>query len=132
MEVSPVLHTHKSLTRPGMNRYHSNSCSHLLQFMASFPPPPWEAEAAENSQTVGNPHAQSMQNNQLLPGSPHALPMHNNQLMSGSPNALSMQNSQLMAAINQQLAGGSNFKVQITQNNSWQSWEHVTVTVTVT
>ncbi|KAL3361409.1 hypothetical protein AABB24_014359 [Solanum stoloniferum] len=74
---------------------------------SSFPPPPWEAEAAENSQTVGNPHAQSMQNNQLLPGSPHALPMHNNQLMSGSPNALSMQNTQLMAANNQQLAGGS-------------------------
>lgn len=74
---------------------------------SSFPPPPWEAEATENSQTVGNPHAQSMQNNQLLPGSPHALPMHNNQLMSGSPNALSMQNSQLMAANNQQLAGGS-------------------------
>uniref|UniRef100_A0A3Q7IF58 Uncharacterized protein n=1 Tax=Solanum lycopersicum TaxID=4081 RepID=A0A3Q7IF58_SOLLC len=25
---------------------------------SSFPPPSWEAEAAENSQTVGNPHAQ--------------------------------------------------------------------------
>ncbi|TMW99953.1 hypothetical protein EJD97_001623 [Solanum chilense] len=74
---------------------------------SSFPPPPWEAEAAENSQTVGNPHAQLMQNNQLLPGSPHALPMHNNQIMSGSPNALSMQNSQLMATNNQQFAGGS-------------------------
>ncbi|KAJ8526579.1 hypothetical protein K7X08_029056 [Anisodus acutangulus] len=74
---------------------------------SSFPPPPWEAEAAENGQIVGNPHAQPMQNNQLLPGSPHALPMHNNQLMSGSPNALSMQNNQLMAANSQQLAGGS-------------------------
>ncbi|WMV42884.1 hypothetical protein MTR67_036269 [Solanum verrucosum] len=76
MEVSPELHTHKALTQPGTNRYRSNSCSHLLQFMhvfevgsqsSSFPPPPWESEAAESSQTVGNPHAQPMQNNQLLP-----------------------------------------------------------------
>jgi len=36
MEVSPELHTHKPLTRPGTNRYHSNSCSHLLQFMVRF------------------------------------------------------------------------------------------------
>ncbi|CAN4076541.1 unnamed protein product [Withania somnifera] len=74
---------------------------------SSFPPPPWEADAAENGQMVGNPHAQPVQNNQLLPGSPHALPMHNNQLVSGSPNALSMQNNQLMAANRHQLAGGS-------------------------
>ncbi|XP_009768540.1 TOM1-like protein 9 isoform X1 [Nicotiana sylvestris] len=77
------------------------------QSNSSFPPPPWEAEAAENGQMVGNPHAQPMQNSQLLPGSPHALPMHNNQLMSGSLNALSMQNNQLVAANSQQLAGGS-------------------------
>lgn len=77
------------------------------QSNSSFPPPPWEAEAAENGQMVGNPHAQPMQNSQLLPGSPHALPMHNNQLMAGSPNALSMQNNQLVAANSQQLAGGS-------------------------
>ncbi|KAF3618806.1 putative target of Myb protein 1-like isoform X2 [Capsicum annuum] len=73
---------------------------------SAFPPPPWEAEAAENGQIAGNPHAQPMQGNQL-PGSPHAPPMHNNQLMSGSSNALSMQNTQLMAANSQQLAGGS-------------------------
>ncbi|WMV42877.1 hypothetical protein MTR67_036262 [Solanum verrucosum] len=107
MEVSPELHIHKALTRPGTNRYQQSPSPVYGGQSSSFPPPPWEAEAAENSQTVGNPHAQSMQNNQLLPGSPHALPMHNNQLMSGSPNALSMQNTQLMAANNQQLAGGS-------------------------
>lgn len=85
---------------------------------SSFPPPPWEAEAAENGQIVGNPHAQPMQNNQLLPGSPHALPMHNNQLMSGSPNALSMQNNQLMAANSQQLAGGSHVHGMYAQPNA--------------
>ncbi|KAJ8552136.1 hypothetical protein K7X08_028579 [Anisodus acutangulus] len=71
-----------------------------------FPLPPWEAEA-EDSQTMGSPHAQPMLNNPLMPGNPQALAMHSNQVMSGSPRAMSTQNNQLVAANTQQMAGGT-------------------------
>ncbi|TMW96659.1 hypothetical protein EJD97_007034 [Solanum chilense] len=101
MEVSPELHIHKAPTWPGTNRYHSNSSSGQS---SSFPPPPWEAEAAENSQTVGNPHAQPMQSNKLLPD--HG--MYAQPITDGQPAMMNqaMQNNQMVGLLPQPIQGG--------------------------
>lgn len=73
----------------------------LLNFWAgaettgALPPPPWEAEATNDSEISGSPLTQTVQNNQAFGGSPHALPTQNNQFVGSSPQALQMQNNQL-------------------------------------